>query len=616
MLKVFLVGPERVGKSQLLNRFCNGRPFQGNYTPTANADFSGTRVELKSKEKVILQIWDYPGASKAKKRYKYYENTHCCVLVCDMMRKASLEALTRMKKAFLVANAQNESSMGFVLLVNKAEVGNKTKQQVFPEDVVEWCEANGVDLFFETSAAVDTNIVPALVQIAQLAKDMDMARKGIVVPRRTNLHAADTAPSPELQQELTADQLLQKEQDDFFAGMSYDNTAAAVEAAAAAAAADTAGAAAAAAGEGGQMQQQQEEEQQQEGAGPDASFVTALVESAVTAEEKAESRALQAKEAAMKKQLMAVDTHSSSADAADSTASETRMRANEEEERNRVLLEQTAARLAKEKEEEEREKAQKAREAEAFEQLAAHVLFSPEDLQKFKTFFLYYCEMGLAEFLEVLKLFRQPRWTAIGTRLFAVFDRRQCGNLTFNDFVVGLSTWVNGSVRDRARVLFWVMCDDLVPLIKSDSKLHPSAASPRKDRVSAFDPMAPKQQTRAVVDLTPETDNYSCFDSSRAALVNNRSLSQAQAVQELSKLVLQMTQQSRLAALLMREGQTTDQIRSKVSPYVAKTSKLFFVDLLERSNGQGDVTEQVFVEGVVDHPFLLAPFAFKEKAAR
>mmetsp|Transcript_18668 Transcript_18668/g.36542 ORF Transcript_18668/g.36542 Transcript_18668/m.36542 type:complete len:204 (+) Transcript_18668:387-998(+) len=154
-----------------------------------------------------------------------------------MMRKASLEALTRMKKAFLVANAQNESSMGFVLLVNKAEVGNKTKQQVFPEDVVEWCEANGVDLFFETSAAVDTNIVPALVQIAQLAKDMDMARKGIVVPRRTNLHAADTAPSPELQQELTADQLLQKEQDDFFAGMSYDNTAAAVEAAAAAAAA-------------------------------------------------------------------------------------------------------------------------------------------------------------------------------------------------------------------------------------------------------------------------------------------------------------------------------------------------------------------------------------------
>jgi hypothetical protein len=98
-----------------------------------------------------------------------------------MLRKSSLADLTSRKQSFLKANAAHVDSVGFVLVVNKAEMGNQSKQEVFPEDVTAWCAENGVAHVFETSAALDTNIASTLVAVAELAATMERQRRGILV---------------------------------------------------------------------------------------------------------------------------------------------------------------------------------------------------------------------------------------------------------------------------------------------------------------------------------------------------------------------------------------------------------------------------------------------------
>ena len=79
-LKLFLQGVDRVGKTQLLNRFCTGFPFSGQYTRTAAPDFAGTKLKLRNGQQAIVQVWDCPGGSRAQSLQRFYVDTHCCIL--------------------------------------------------------------------------------------------------------------------------------------------------------------------------------------------------------------------------------------------------------------------------------------------------------------------------------------------------------------------------------------------------------------------------------------------------------------------------------------------------------------------------------------------------------
>ena len=68
-----------------------------------------------------------------------------------------------------------------MLLVNKSEVGNKNKQQIYPQELVSFCFQNKIAHNYEVSAALDINIVPALMQIAELGAEMENLRRGVKV---------------------------------------------------------------------------------------------------------------------------------------------------------------------------------------------------------------------------------------------------------------------------------------------------------------------------------------------------------------------------------------------------------------------------------------------------
>lgn len=185
-LKLLLLGASRVGKSSLLSRFCSGRAFEPGYIETPGPDFNGTRLKLQSGLEAVLQIWDLPGSDAAmttEDRKRYWKDVHVAILVCDMCNKDSFLVLDRMRSEVLAeARRHNQAdSISFALLINKAEPTHARKQQVFASDVLAWCSAVNIRHFYETSAMSDTNCLIALVNLTQLAADMDMQRRGVRV---------------------------------------------------------------------------------------------------------------------------------------------------------------------------------------------------------------------------------------------------------------------------------------------------------------------------------------------------------------------------------------------------------------------------------------------------
>lgn len=200
LLKIVLIGATQVGKTQIFNRFCSSKAFSTVYTPSQQPDFSGTKVRLRTGADVILQVWDIPGGSLLnKKKGQYVVDAHCCVLVADLLSKASLLALDSILREFRKLNESNMDTCAVVLLVNKAELGNKGKQELFPEDIELFCEKCAVDLFMETSAALETNISSALMKVTELAVLNSLKRKGLMVelPTRNSPEPVEEpAPPP------------------------------------------------------------------------------------------------------------------------------------------------------------------------------------------------------------------------------------------------------------------------------------------------------------------------------------------------------------------------------------------------------------------------------------
>lgn len=84
-----------------------------------------------------------------------------------MCEKDSLKKLNEIKSEFLQYHGQYNDSLEFILLINKAEPINASRQQIYADDIIQWCAEQNIQHFYETSAMLETNIVVALLQIAQ-----------------------------------------------------------------------------------------------------------------------------------------------------------------------------------------------------------------------------------------------------------------------------------------------------------------------------------------------------------------------------------------------------------------------------------------------------------------
>jgi Ras-related protein Rab-7A len=166
MLKVLLLGEAGVGKTCLLNQYVS-REFTAQYKATIGSDFSSKRVDIDGKS-VTLQIWDTAGQDRFQSLGPaFYRGTDCCILVYDVTRPPSFDAVNKWRNEF---STHLELSAGdvfpFLLLGNKCDLQGKAVQASAAR---EFAQINGDMLFYEVSAKTAENVQTAIDAIVKKA---------------------------------------------------------------------------------------------------------------------------------------------------------------------------------------------------------------------------------------------------------------------------------------------------------------------------------------------------------------------------------------------------------------------------------------------------------------
>ena len=92
--KIVLLGEAAVGKTSLLNRFCEGT-FQEDYKPTLGANIIRKDVDLEeTNTKIRLIMWDLAGQEKYNViRSMYFQGCEGALLVYDVTRYNTFDSV-------------------------------------------------------------------------------------------------------------------------------------------------------------------------------------------------------------------------------------------------------------------------------------------------------------------------------------------------------------------------------------------------------------------------------------------------------------------------------------------------------------------------------------------
>ena len=103
--KVVLIGESGVGKTSIINRYISNT-FSSVLTATPGASFTTKTVFLKDfNQSIKFEIWDTAGQEKYRALAKvFYKNAAVCVLVYDITRKDSYDALKNYWRNEIKAN--------------------------------------------------------------------------------------------------------------------------------------------------------------------------------------------------------------------------------------------------------------------------------------------------------------------------------------------------------------------------------------------------------------------------------------------------------------------------------------------------------------------------------
>ena len=109
--KVVLIGESGVGKTSIISRYTNNS-FKSQLMPTPGANFITKNVLLEDENQSIkYEIWDTAGQEKYRSLAKvFYKNAAVCVLVYDITRRTSFEAIKNYWTVELKSNAPSNIS--------------------------------------------------------------------------------------------------------------------------------------------------------------------------------------------------------------------------------------------------------------------------------------------------------------------------------------------------------------------------------------------------------------------------------------------------------------------------------------------------------------------------
>mmetsp|Transcript_7816 Transcript_7816/g.11789 ORF Transcript_7816/g.11789 Transcript_7816/m.11789 type:complete len:444 (+) Transcript_7816:41-1372(+) len=167
-VKVIVVGNSKCGKTSIINRYVKD-VFSNEYKYTIGCDYSMKQVQVTPDTTVRLQLWDIAGQDRFIHLSRaFYKKSAGAILVCDVTRPATFEALKGWKKEIdkdLVAEAKRKGAkVPVIMIANKVDLlPDVSKSIQVGAEVQKLAEELQLDGWFIGSAKMDNNISEAMM---------------------------------------------------------------------------------------------------------------------------------------------------------------------------------------------------------------------------------------------------------------------------------------------------------------------------------------------------------------------------------------------------------------------------------------------------------------------
>lgn len=170
VLKIVLLGDYSVGKTAIAKRYL-ANAFEHEYRPSIGIDILSQRLQL-GQDHVQLQIWDMSGQTEFRRlRQQYLEATDCAVIIFDLTRRSSLDAVP----SWVEEAREFNPKLPTVLVGNKADMTQT--RAVTEKEAAGLAQSLRMLFYMETSAKSGDNIGQIFKEVA----------KQLVAPRKSRV---------------------------------------------------------------------------------------------------------------------------------------------------------------------------------------------------------------------------------------------------------------------------------------------------------------------------------------------------------------------------------------------------------------------------------------------
>ncbi|KAH0785320.1 small GTP-binding protein [Histomonas meleagridis] len=161
--KVVLLGPYHVGKTSIIERYCNN-VFIAKTKQTVGAGFFTKTLTIDSSE-VTLMIWDTAGDERFKAiTPSLLHGANCMMLVFDLSSSQSFTGVEDYLNLFLNSYSPTNNEMPVILVGNKMDLP-QDQIEVPQESIDSWLSDHHVEMYQAVSALSGQNIDHAFDQL-------------------------------------------------------------------------------------------------------------------------------------------------------------------------------------------------------------------------------------------------------------------------------------------------------------------------------------------------------------------------------------------------------------------------------------------------------------------